>query len=310
MPHLTPSEVKGLFLEVLGEMQDEGVIGDKTRQERDEDDHNGEGQQDDQDGRRGREEDEDQVSNEEDDSEIDDSQILHGYVLLRDGVRAPHPLRSSGESLEDTPADLINTTLFPHQREAVGRLASLEASRYKGGILADEMGLGKTITLVALMLVRRTEPRHPTLVIVPPALLSMWTHELTTRAPSLKPYVWHGKRAKSITSTDLVREHHVVLTTYPMVRGQMKDMDRAENSDKQCSIPIMAILWGRIILDEAHTIRNIETNISIAVQSLQSSTRIAATGTPLQNEYSDVYSLLAFLNITPLSDYGFFKAVS
>eukprot|EP00931_Biecheleriopsis_adriatica_P059917 TRINITY_DN35925_c0_g1_i1.p1 TRINITY_DN35925_c0_g1~~TRINITY_DN35925_c0_g1_i1.p1 ORF type:complete len:953 (-),score=180.90 TRINITY_DN35925_c0_g1_i1:116-2974(-) len=180
--------------------------------------------------------------------------------------------------------------------------ADLEPCR--GGILADDMGLGKTVTCLALMAMDRAPDLKEaaaasesigeratggTLVVLPVSLLHQWQSEISlhfpfARKPSTCVYYGTGPKSQDLASFD------VVLTTYGTIRNTKK-------SDSE----IMRILWRRIILDEAHIIKNSSSKTAEAIFELQGVTRWAVTGTPMQNNVDELYSLVRFLGVQPWS---------
>lgn len=155
-----------------------------------------------------------------------------------------------------------------------------------GGILADEMGLGKTVQMIALICTNppSNEKQSQTLVVVPKSLLQQWEKEIKQYAPKLKVYIYHGqdREVKKISKSD------VVITTYQTLANDIEKLG--------------PINWWRIILDEAHIIRNSLTNVASACFQLQSRHRWALTGTPIHNGYRDLFSLFKFLRVRPYGE--------
>uniref|UniRef100_A0ACD5V1J1 Uncharacterized protein n=1 Tax=Avena sativa TaxID=4498 RepID=A0ACD5V1J1_AVESA len=169
------------------------------------------------------------------------------------------------------------------------------------------MGLGKTVMTIALILsdprgeqsnyierdmrpVRDTSIRGGTLIVCPMALLGQWKDELEAHsAPgALSVCVYYGGNRKS--DHRLMSEHTVVLTTY----GVLQAAHKADGSSV-----FHMIDWYRIVLDEAHTIKSPKTKAAQAAYLLSSQCRWCLTGTPLQNNLEDLYSLLCFLHVEP-----------
>ena len=149
-----------------------------------------------------------------------------------------------------------------------------------GALLADDMGLGKTIQVIAWMLSARV---RPVLVVAPLTLLANWRHELTGFAPSLRIYVHQGENRHVASGFRFaVEQADVVLTSYNLL---VKDY---------CGFA--EIKWEALVLDEAQTIKNPDTQVARAVRSLTPSRRIALTGTPIENSVADLWSLEEFLN--------------
>ncbi|ETW09806.1 hypothetical protein H310_00284 [Aphanomyces invadans] len=169
-----------------------------------------------------------------------------------------------------------------------------------GGILADDMGMGKTIMILALVLARTfvyTEDRRSpstdvgnsvtgkTLVVCPLSLLHQWKHEFETRAPSLSVFMHYD--TKQVQTADLTRSD-VVLTTYGVLGSEFEKKSGIHD-----------IVWNRIILDEAHSIKNKSTTYFKSSSAIKASHRWCLTGTPIQNSLEDILALLTFLRYEP-----------
>ncbi|KAF2313951.1 hypothetical protein GH714_020818 [Hevea brasiliensis] len=188
----------------------------------------------------------------------------------------------------------------------------------RGGILADAMGLGKTVMTIALILARtgkgstesqestsnkkeKTWPKAKggTLVVCPMALLGQWKDELETHAEteSISIFVHYGgDRTKD---SRVISGYDVVLTTYGVLTASYK-------SDLENSI-FHRVEWYRVVLDEAHTIKSWKTIAAQAAFALSSHCRWCLTGTPLQNNLEDLYSLLCFLHVEPWCNWAWWN---
>jgi SNF2 family DNA or RNA helicase len=178
-----------------------------------------------------------------------------------------------------------------------------------GGLLCDAMGLGKTVMLLSLIAKSKEifdyelkdglKLTNSTLVVTPLCLLSQWEEEIASKT-TLTCSVYYGESSKKSVET-----HHktdVVLTTYGMLLSHFKVNNTQTNF-------IFSHVWDRIILDEAHLIKNPQTIVSRACCSLQSKRRWCVTGTPIQNSIQDVYGLLKFLRHEPWCEASFWKNV-
>ncbi|OQR97012.1 DNA repair protein RAD5, SWI/SNF-related matrix-associated actin-dependent regulator of chromatin [Achlya hypogyna] len=187
----------------------------------------------------------------------------------------------------------------PYYVNVFERLASLQPPPppvpCRGGILADDMGMGKTIMVLALVAARKSlytadwapagsARRGKTLVVCPLSLLHQWKQEFEARAPRLSVALFYegATRAGAALGAD------VVLTTYGVL-----------SSDAQQSSPLHTVHWDRVILDEAHSIKNRSTAYFKSCAALRATHRWCLTGTPIQNSLEDILSLLVFLQYQP-----------
>uniref|UniRef100_A0A182JQY3 Transcription termination factor 2 n=1 Tax=Anopheles christyi TaxID=43041 RepID=A0A182JQY3_9DIPT len=235
---------------------------------------------------------------------------------------------------EDTLADppkLLKIDLMDHQRHALAWMLWRETQKPRGGILADDMGLGKTLSMISLVLKsaeldpdgeqleRVTESDNEdeeneepnirgwkskgrkdyyaggTLIVCPASLMRQWEGEITNRVKrnSLAVCVHHGTQRES--KPRYLAKYDVVITTYNIVSRESK-------STAQGGSGVYGINWERIILDEAHVIRNHKSAMSEACCALKGRYRWLLTGTPIQNKEMDVYALMKFLRCTPFND--------
>ncbi len=197
--------------------------------------------------------------------------------------------RQRGFKPLDQPAGLRGR-LRPYQMEGLSWLATQE-SLGLNPCLADDMGLGKTLQVIALLLHERgrikggNEPRPPpTLLIAPTSVLSNWRKEVEKFAPRLKSMIHHGSErlneaaafGKAIAAAD------IVITSFAIARRDGKLLRQAK--------------WRRIVVDEAQNIKNPRSAQARAIRSLKAPSRIALTGTPIENRLMDLWSLFNFLN--------------
>jgi len=177
----------------------------------------------------------------------------------------------------------LNGRLFvPYQREGVLWMLTMEnqQSGPKGGFLCDEMGLGKTVQLVSTML---GNPQKRTLIIVPKSIITQWVEEINRFAPSLSINVFDGPDRKFVDA-DITIAPYTLLT----VKGQTSEV----------KTPLHKILWDRVILDEAHEIRNKKSKIFKSVCQLHTQIKWIVTGTPVFNSMEDFVSLCTFLGLS------------
>ena len=154
-----------------------------------------------------------------------------------------------------------------------------------GGLLCDEMGLGKTILMSSLMKINK---KDKTLIVVPTILMSQWI-SIITKIFKKSPLVYHGNEAKNITFND-VKNHNIVITTYGMISVRSGSADRMFWNSLMWDIK-----WDRVIYDEAHHMRNRKSNIYKGALRLITNISWLVTGTPIQNKWNDICSLMYLL---------------
>ncbi|CAN6670025.1 DNA repair protein Rad16p [Trichomonascus vanleenenianus] len=200
----------------------------------------------------------------------------------------------------------LSIQLLPFQREGVDWLINQEKSIYKGGILADEMGMGKTIQTVSLFLTDKPEERvGPNLVIAPTVAIVQWKNEIEMYTNGkMKTLLYYGQNRT--TKVEDLKEYDVVLTSYAVVesvyRKQTSGHKRKTGIVKEKSV-LHNLLFHRVVLDEAHNVKDRTTNTSRAVNTLKAEHRLCLSGTPLQNRIGELYSLIRFLQVKPFSQY-------
>lgn len=197
---------------------------------------------------------------------------------------------------------------MPHQRIGLQWLLDHELGPDKGGILADDMGLGKTIQALALILANpSTDPRRKTTLIVAPlALLRQWPREIDQKLKpghKLRVHIFHGEGRK-VRDFDTLLSYDVILTNYETLQREWRSQ-----LGPPAERPVLInkdMIFHRIILDEAHLIKNPETKTASAVFALNATYRLAMSGTPLMNRAEELYSLMAFLGIKPYNNWSVF----
>lgn len=226
------------------------------------------------------------------------------------------------DELAETPKQL-KVELMDHQRHALAWMMWREEQNPKGGILADDMGLGKTLCMISLILSKLDEEDEKgedddsdeeeasgkwmnrgtcryypggTLIVCPASVLGQWQNEITKRVRRgcLTFEEHHGSKREQ--KPKYLARHDVVITTYNIVLSEQKKDG-----------PLFGVKWCRIILDEAHIIRNHNTGISQACTQLHGRNRWALTGTPICNKKMDLFALLRFLRCRPFDDLKVFK---
>ncbi|KAI8924852.1 SNF2 family N-terminal domain-containing protein [Entophlyctis helioformis] len=224
-------------------------------------------------------------------------ELVHTWDKLKNEMEIIAPLQSL------QPAD-VNVKLLPFQLEGLHWLQTQEEGRFSGGILADEMGMGKTIQMISL-LVSRPDVR-PNLIICPTVAIMQWMDEIKNRTtPGLfKVLLFHGtNRPKTINE---LLEYDIVLSSYSILeqgfRKETYGVKRKGELVKERSV-LHSIEWGRVILDEAHAIKDRSCSTARAAFTLNRKRQWTLTGTPLQNRVGELYSLIRFMNADPFSFY-------
>ncbi|SDM12579.1 DEAD/DEAH box helicase [Streptomyces wuyuanensis] len=168
----------------------------------------------------------------------------------------------------------LAATLRDYQLRGLAWL-DLMTSLGLGGCLADDMGLGKTVTVIALHLHRAEHRGHtaPTLVVCPASLLGNWQREITRFAPGVAVRRFHGQE-RSLDSGP----GGFVLTTYGTMRTSAAE--------------IAARRWGMVVADEAQHVKNPFSATAKALRTIPAPARVALTGTPVENNLSELWSLL------------------
>ncbi len=171
----------------------------------------------------------------------------------------------------------VKATLRGYQQEGVKWINYLYENSL-GGCLADDMGLGKTLQTIAMLARVYPKVRKPSLVVMPRTLLFNWQDELHKFAPQLSFTIYYGSQR------DLkeAMKSQLVLTTYALVRNDIETLSKKK--------------FHYVILDESQNIKNVSSQTTQAVMLLQGEHRLALSGTPIENNLTELYSLFRFLN--------------
>lgn len=245
------------------------------------------------------------------------------YTLL-ENLGIPDTTDLQVETVDYKPSPLLKAQLRPYQLDGVKWLAQLHKNEL-GGCLADDMGLGKTLQTIAMLLyakeqraaqrAAKTEPETAAvgagqqlglfappddedflqplhaLIVLPSSLLFNWESEIKKFVPSLSVYQHFGpKRHKDVR---LLKRFDTILTTY---QTALRDVELLEK-----------IEFEYIILDESQQIKNRESKVFKALNSLEARHKLSLSGTPIENSLSDLWSQMQFINEGLLGSYNFFR---
>ena len=171
--------------------------------------------------------------------------------------------------------------LRPYQKSGYTWLSYMDKLGF-GACLADDMGLGKTVQVLAyLEKLRKTKKDARVLLIVPASLIGNWQKETQRFAPSMDYQVLHGKTSAALEQQLEEQRTFLTITTYGMA-ARIAALQEVE--------------WDCVVLDEAQAIKNPATKQTKAVKKLPARMRIAMTGTPIENDLTNLWSLFDFLN--------------
>lgn len=172
-------------------------------------------------------------------------------------------------------------TLRPYQENGYAWLNYMNELGF-GACLADDMGLGKTVQVLAyLEQMRKSKEDSHCLLVVPASLLGNWEKETGKFAPEMDYQILHGKTSEKLGIDYSKRDVFLTITTYGMV-SRIQELKET--------------VWDCVILDEAQAIKNPLTKQTKEIKKLQTSMRIAMTGTPIENDLTNLWSLFDFLN--------------
>ncbi|WP_328964470.1 DEAD/DEAH box helicase [Streptomyces virginiae] len=245
-------------------------------------------------------------------AEIDGKRVDVAATGPLEGLRA----RLAADPQEETDAvgapPELRATLRDYQLRGLRWLARM-TSLGLGACLADDMGLGKTVTLIALHLHRNrpedpttgtgtgTGPDHdpatagPTLVVCPASLLGNWQREIEKFAPGTPVRRFHGPGRSLTDLTSLSGLHRgFVLTTYGTMR-----LDAPE---------LAAVRWGMVVADEAQHVKNPRSSTAKALRTIPAPARVALTGTPVENDLSELWAVLDWTTPGILGRLGTFRS--
>lgn len=223
------------------------------------------------------------------DEEDEPATPVHDSSVVKKDENEKEPLKEeevNGTRVKDVPIPLLlRGTLRPYQKQGLNWLASLYNNN-TNGILADEMGLGKTIQTISLLSYLACEHHiwGPHLIVVPTSVMLNWEMEFKKFAPGFKVLTYYGspqQRAMKRKGWNKPDAFHVCITSYQLVVHDHQSFKRRR--------------WRYMILDEAHNIKNFRSTRWRALLNFNTENRLLLTGTPLQNNLIELWSLLYFL---------------
>ena len=203
--------------------------------------------------------------------------VWEGAAHLREMVQR---LSGRTELPEAALPKSVNATLRPYQQQGVNWLQFLREYSL-AGILADDMGLGKTLQALAHIQIEKDAGRltHPALIIAPVSLMGNWKREAERFCPNLRCLVHHGLDRHE--AADTMMEHDIVIAPYSLLH---RDRERW-----------LQATWHLVVLDEAQNIKNANTHAAEVASELKTRHRLCLSGTPMENNLGEIWSLFHFL---------------
>lgn len=219
--------------------------------------------------------------------EDEDLSFVNGSKYISNVIKKFDKVKSKNYEI---PKDL-NATLRDYQVSGFEFFKTLSDYQF-GGILADEMGLGKTIQTIAFLLSNKDKKN---IVITPTALIYNWKNELEKFAPTLKVGLLHAAKSEREKILDNIDNYDVILTTYTTYKN---DIDKYKN-----------INFDYCIIDEAQNIKNPDAIITKAIKNVNAKVKFALTGTPIENNLMELWSIFDFIMPGYLYNKSKFKSI-
>ncbi|MBZ4665301.1 MAG: SNF2-related protein [Mahella sp.] len=207
------------------------------------------------------------------------------FLQFKDEIKNAKPI-------EDIPlSQPFDNILRQYQKDGISWMYFLKKYGF-GGILADDMGLGKT--LQALVLISANHSDRPSLVICPKTLVYNWYNEVQKFTPQLKTLIIEGQSTERIQLINDIKHYDLIITSYPVIQKDIEYL--ADKTFEYC------------IIDEAQYIKNHKTKTAKSIKAIRANHRLALTGTPIENNLMELWSIFDFLMPGFLGSDSEFKA--
>lgn len=180
-----------------------------------------------------------------------------------------------------------NLKYLKHQEDFMRFALNNEHNGHGGGCF-DDMGVGKTIQVIGLL---ECNPLENTLILMPVALIEQWTRAIKQIA-GIEPLVYHGVNKRKI-------DYHMLQTSFITITSYNTLVTELPNSRSPVVKDLFKTKWARVVCDEAHHLRNMNTRMHTAVMALKAELRWVFTGTPIQNSKDDFYGLCNVMGLKP-----------
>lgn len=203
---------------------------------------------------------------------IDDKSFENDFMGSKDFFEGINKLAE-----ENIDYPILNAILRDYQKYGYKWLKYLTDNNL-GACLADDMGLGKTLQAIALLTNLHEEKKKKSMVIMPKSLIYNWENEIKRFSPKLKVGVYYGINR----DFSLLKKVDIILTTYGTIRNDIENLLEQK--------------FDLLVLDESQNIKNINSQTTKAVLLLDAKKRVALSGTPIENNLLELYSLFRFLN--------------
>lgn len=219
-----------------------------------------------------------------------ETSVIHNGQAFDSVIQA---ISDTEHALNFKPPSCFVGTLRPYQERGLAWLGFMSRLGL-GALLADDMGLGKTVQVIAHTINCLDNGLSPVLIVCPTSVIGNWSREFQRFAPAIRIRIHHGSsRSSGDGFRTEARKHDVIITSYALSRRDQEEMSSVE--------------WGLVVLDEAQNIKNPIAKQTEILKSITTKSRIALTGTPIENRISDLWSIMEFLNPGYLPDWERFR---